>query len=113
MGRPREEIDFDGLKISIPSEDLSILASRWVDAGAVVAAGKIFYRLTGWPHHCLALDPTQRAEFLKIVCALIASADRRTTEFYESHERPEEVIRKLNKLGGSFSGRFRPRSGSR
>jgi hypothetical protein len=108
IDRPIEEIEFDDLRISVPSEDLGDLAERWKVSVAWMSSDRTFYRFTGWPDRCIVMDPDQGARFLDLARSRVEVAERRAFDFFASRETPQEMLRARNRdvLGGDAASRI-------
>jgi hypothetical protein len=100
VGCPWESTSLAGLRVEVRSQDLDELLQRWRVAPRVSALGRDFYRFTGWPWHCLAVDPDQRAALLGALAPLVESAGRRVVKFYAGRPSPQEVLQAHNESRG-------------
>jgi hypothetical protein len=96
VDHPVEKFDFDGLSVSVPSEDLGDLAERWRVAARAPARGPAFYRFTGWPWRCIVVDPGQRQRLLDLARSLVDVAERRAFDFFAGRQTPQEAIQARN-----------------
>lgn len=96
MDRPWTSIEFCGITLEVPCEDLRSLFDAWNRQEPDVSLGRTFYRFIGHPWRCLVLDPGQRQILLGEIASRVDDADRQAEAFYARHETPSQVFRNYN-----------------
>lgn len=99
VDRPTEVVEFLGLEIVVPSEDLRDLARDWARAPAVASAGRTFHRFASCGR-CLVVAQDRRDELLALLRSRVESAEARAWEFYARRDTPQESLRRLNEARG-------------
>ncbi len=89
--RPWEDFDFEGLALSIPSEDVGAFLCELENA----PARSWGYKLHGF-HKCLCLSPAQRDDLLELLRARYVEADTRARVFYADKKPLSLVLREAN-----------------
>lgn len=100
MDRPWEEVEFQGLKLCIPSEDLATLTRHWSKRAADDYCGIPFYRFIANDWRCLVLLPHQRGALLALLEARCDAAETRAEQFYKTRDTPQTAFRKINEAHG-------------
>lgn len=105
---PTEQIVYEGLKITIPSGDMSTLLSTWMRAGqdtirTAPGIGWVITRFMGHFERCIVVDERRREELLDTMRARTPAAEARAQEFWASRETPQQVLRAYNAKAGVVS----------
>ncbi len=120
--RPIEEIDFEGLALHVPSEDIAAFVLRLDELQSRVVGEVTFYKLHDW-NNILCLSEREY-DLLKVkLKALLPAAETRAAEFYAINKLPSEVLREANakvagvpveempNYGANKCDRFKPKNG--
>ncbi len=93
VDRPWEEFDLDGLRLEVPSEDVSMFLSLCRGLSErVTHTGRSYRKLHGFLR-CLVLTPAQLEELTELLGVREYEAEARAAAFYATRRTPAQVLR--------------------
>lgn len=99
--RPRERFELPGLRIEIPSEDLSFFHRQLRGQVPHRHGERTFYLMFGWLDRCFVFTERMRERFLAMLEARMPDAEVRCRVFYANRKTAQEVLREQNEKRGA------------